>query len=116
MDLEKTKKIIRYKDKLGNEIDKDTWEQLYENDNYKIIKQERIDKFFISTMWLGISHFDFKNQDFFEGFNAYFETMVFEFYSDDICRSCDIYRYCTLEEAKEGHEIVAKEYRDKKEL
>jgi len=89
MDLEKTKKIIRYKDKLGNEIDKDTWEQLYENDNYKIIKQERIDKFFISTMWLGISHFDFKNQDFFEGFNAYFETMVFEFYSDDICRSCD---------------------------
>ncbi len=101
--------LIYYKDKLGNVIDVETWEQLHNNHDYRIIKQEQIGKYFISTIWLGTPHCDLKNPNIIEGFHAYFETMVFW---DEETES---FRYDTLEEAKKGHEEVVKEYKEKKD-
>lgn len=106
---------IKYHDKLGNEIDHDTWAQLCENKNYRIVQQDVVDKYFISTIWLGISHSDLRNPNILEGFNAYFETMVFDNIDKETGGIKEIYRYRSLKDAQEGHEELVNEYKEKKD-
>ena len=84
--------MSEYYDKQGKAIDFLEWGKLYGNKEYKIIKQEDVGKYWVSTVWLGIDH------SFGEGKPLIFETMVFEKengktnYSD-----LDTERYTTLE-------------------
>ncbi|MFA6201365.1 MAG: hypothetical protein WC679_13270 [Bacteroidales bacterium] len=86
-------------DKNGEKIDPFTWVNLFENKTYAIIKQEHVNDYFISTVWLGLNH------RFYEGLPLIFETMVFR-----EIKEIDIERYATLEEAIEGHERMCKKY------
>ena len=88
-----------YFDRMGNPISVAKWAVLNEILYYKVIKQEDIGDFWVSTVWLGINH-DFFNQ----GPPIIFETMIFpkkgkEIDYDD--RYMD--RYCTEEDAIAGH-------------
>lgn len=101
--------MMEYKDKFGNKITADQLEMHLWDNQYKIIKQENIGKYFISTVWLGVPFGTFPPHD-------YFETIVFTNISDDVIdHSEELYRYRTLEEAKEGHERIVKEYKEKKD-
>jgi len=88
-----------YYDKNGKEIDLETWVNLCEDRKYTIIKQEKINDYFISTIWLGLNHGLIKGQ------LLIFETMVFK--DDEIV---EMERCSTLEEAIEGHEMICKKY------
>ena len=101
---------ICYRDKEGNELAIEELEPLLRDPDYKVIKQQQIDKYFISTVWLGVPH----------GMGChYFETMVFltpedaEDPRESLGKTLDCYRYCTKEEAILGHEEVVKEWMDK---
>ncbi len=96
-----------YKDKEGNEISMKKCGELLEDPEYKIIKQEKVEDKFVSTIWLGIPHMG--NCGF--GGSTYFETMIF----DKKGYSKDLYRYETLEEAEIGHEAVVELVTHKKE-
>ena len=87
-----------YYDKEGKSIELMEWGRLSEDKEYKIIKQENIGKYWISTVWLGLGH------NFDDGVPLIFETMVFERKDgkvDFLALDCD--RYSTLKEAEEGH-------------
>lgn len=101
---------ICYRDKEGNELAVEELEPFLRDPDYKIIKQEVVGDYFISTVWLGVPH----------GMGChYFETMVFrppEGFEDPretLGETMDCYRYCTKEEAIQGHEEVVKEWQDK---
>lgn len=101
-----------YRDKEGKELSIDELEPLLRDPDYKIIKQEQIGKYFISTVWLGVPH----------GMGChYFETMVFltpegaEDPRESLGESLDCYRYCTQKEAIEGHLEVVNEWKVKDE-
>lgn len=98
---------ICYRDKEGRELAIEDLEPLLMDPDYKIIKQEQLGKYFISTVWLGVPH----------GMGIhYFETMVFltpegvEDPRETLGQTLDCYQYCTKEEAIKGHEEVVKEY------
>ena len=81
-----------YYNKQGKEIDTKTWANLFEDNDYKIIKQDKLDNGkFVSTVWLGLDH------SFESDIKLIFETMVF--HPDEI----DVERYSTLEDAVKGH-------------
>jgi hypothetical protein len=99
-----------YRDKEGKELTIEQLEPLLRDPDYKVIKQEQIGKYFISTVWLGVPH----------GMGChYFETMVFltpeavEDRRESLGKTMECYRYCTKEEALEGHLEVIKEWKDK---
>ena len=99
-----------YRDKEGRKIQVEDLEPLLIDPDYKVIKQEKVDGYFISTVWLGFPH----------GVgHHYFETMVFltplgaEDPRETLGKTLDCYRYCTKEEAIKGHEEVVKEWRGK---
>lgn len=101
---------ICYRDKEGNELKIEELEPLLRDPDYKIIKQESVNGYFISTVWLGVPY----------GMGChYFETMVFltpeeaEDPRETLGSSMDCYRYCTKEEAIKGHEEVVSEWRKK---
>lgn len=85
-----------YRDKLGREIQSDELEILLRHPEYKIVEQEHLGPYFISTVWLGVPH----------GLGAlqYFETMVFNVTEGMEERIVECTRYCTLKEAENGHE------------
>lgn len=89
-----------YRDKLGREIEADELEILLRHPEYKIIQQEHLGPYFISTVWLGVPY----------GLGAlqYFETMVFKDDDDMDERILECTRYCTMKEAEQGHEEVMK--------
>lgn len=67
------------------------------------------DKFFISTVFLGIDH----NLGHTEGHNrpVLFETMVFNIKDGEVDYSeIDMQRYCTWAEAEEGHQAMCAKY------
>lgn len=95
-----------YYNKQGKEIDLMKWAKLFENNNYKVVKQENVGKFRVSTVWIGLDH----------GFNGgnplIFETMVFsqKKFKANQDNDFDQERYSTLEEAKKGHKEMVKKY------
>lgn len=93
-----------YRDRLGREIEADGLELLLRDKEYRIVKQEQVNRHFISTVWLGVPHGCPPTQ--------YFETMVFlpGDDGDTLGESCDMRRYETLEQAEQGHSEVVQEY------
>ncbi len=93
-----------YYDRQGKEMTLLEWGSKFEDMDYKIVRQDNIDRWFISTVWLGLNHSFFRKQP-----PLIFETMIFldkgykEYESDD---PLHLYqeRYSTEEEAIKGHE------------
>jgi hypothetical protein len=86
-----------YFDREGKEISLDEFANLSEDRSYKIVKQEQIGEYFVSTVWLGIDHG-------FAGCLKIFETMIFH---DEL--DCDyMERYATESEAFFGHKEAVK--------
>ena len=85
-----------YKDKEGNRLSIEQLCQLMENDEYKIVAQEFVCEFWISTVWLGVKHFN----------DAFFESMIFTGVEKDLkgdWKEHACFRYKTLKEASDGH-------------
>ena len=101
-----------YFDKEGKPIDLMTWAKLYENHKYGVVKQTKTEKYFISTVWLGLDHnFNFLDND---TPISIFETVVFP-KNKDVNKIYEQERHsANLEEAKAGHEEMVKKY--KKEI
>ncbi len=96
----------RWFNRKGKPISVDEAELLLIDPNYKILKQDRIGDYFVSTVWLGLNmnHFDFEGKD----TPLIFETMVFKYSKDGVSSADDLFmdRYCSEEEAFNGHEKV----------
>lgn len=101
-------KYVNYYDINGQKITRDEWLIHFINDSYKIIANDQIGKFRISTVWLGMDHsFGF------EGPLQIFETMVFDTTNKaDTWQNIDMERYSTLEQAKAGHRIMVETYKN----
>lgn len=97
--------LFNYYDKKGNEIDRDRWSHLYSDKEYRIVAQERIGKFFISTVWLGVDY------SFGESQPLFFETMAFD---EDKGDWTDVYlnRYSNEIAALAGHDQAVAMARD----
>lgn len=91
------------------------WGEDIENSNLKIVKQDTIGHYFISTIWLGLDN------SFGGGKPLIFETMVFDRSKDrtlelngkkfkSLGRELEQIRYSTEEEAIKGHEEMVKKY------
>lgn len=99
--LLKQAKTICYKDRQGNYISTEKWQELLADPSYRIVKQDTIGKYFISTIWLG--HVCWPG-------NYYYESTVFlgEQISDDY----EIQRYTSEDQALAGHEDILLRYRE----
>ncbi len=92
-----------YFDRQGIEMELMDWGRKCEDEDYKILKQEEIDRYFVSTVWIGLNMQMFKQLPI-----QIFETMVF--LKDEDNKNPDdplnMYqkRYSTEEEALRGHE------------
>ena len=86
---------MKYFDKDGLEIDRDTWGALFEKHDYRRIDHTMLDNgMSISTVWLGM-------QGGF-GIEPYlFETMAF---APGSYEDMDVQRYHTMKEAQHGHQ------------
>ena len=89
-----------YYDKEGNPIDLMKWADLMQNEDYKIIKQEQVGKYFVSTIWLGLDHNLWSS-----GAPIIFETMIFNKSNKEVQDPLhlNLARYSTIQEALEGH-------------
>lgn len=88
-------------DKQGNPIEETnlfTWADWMENHS-RVLKQNRVGDFLISTVFLGLDH------NFDGGIPILYETMVFR--NGD---SVDTERYETKDQALEGHERFISQY------
>jgi hypothetical protein len=87
-----------YYDKEGNPIwDTLEWARLFENREYRIVKQESLWwGAFLSTVWLGLDHAWGGERP------LIFESMLFFRRTGDL----DCRRYSTLEEAVRGHNLL----------
>ncbi len=87
----------RYFDRKGNPLQLMEWARMCEDPDYRMIKQEEIGRYFVSTMWIGL------NMNHFGSEMHIFETMIFceENSKDEL----DGYqaRYPTEEKAILGH-------------
>ena len=83
---------IEYRDKAGNNITLQEWSTLTEDREYSKIIQEVVGEYFVSTVWLGVEHFN-KN---------FFETIVFNKKKDLLY----LERYEHLIEALQGHKEI----------
>ena len=94
-----------YYDKQGKQISINEWENLIIDPNYKIIKQNVVDGFLVSTVWLGIDH------AFFPGTlkPIIFETMIFGDKNEEL----DVKRASTIEEALEDHKSMLKRIKNR---
>jgi len=96
---------VKYYDRKGKQIDLMEWVQKCGDPQYRIIKQEDIDKYSISTIWMGLDMNMFGNP------KHIFETMIFINEGTEEEQQKDplnLYqeRYSTEEEAMKGHEIA----------
>lgn len=84
------------------------WFELATIDRSRVVRQEHIGPFYVSTVFLGIDH-RFMG----EGPPIVFETMVFDMrvpggrMGDEVAQ----WRYCTYDEAERGHEKFAAQAR-----
>jgi hypothetical protein len=90
-----------YYDRKGNPIGLMEWSILCNDDSYKIVKQEEIGPYLVSTVWIGL------NMAIFGDVKLIFETMIFakkdcDMEKDDPLTDY-IYRYGSEDEALEGH-------------
>lgn len=92
-----------YRDKEGNPITHEQWSDLFSNMEYRIVKQEKIADYFISTVWIGLTHIR----------GAFFETMIFH-ETEGQKDSLDEWmkKYSSLSAAKEGHESAVSMVKD----
>jgi hypothetical protein len=92
----------RYADREGRPISMREWGEKNEDFKYKVVQQDQVGKYWVSTVWLGLNHA-------FASKPMYFETMVFlgEGVATD---EQDCERYETEAEAKEGHKAMVKKY------
>lgn len=91
-----------YFDRQGNELQLMDWGDKCEDMNYKVVKQDQVGKYFVSTVWVGL------NMRLFRGAPPLiFETMVL---MDEADQEDEFYfyqkRYSTEQEALMGHEEV----------
>lgn len=90
-----------YYDRVGNPVDMMTWAKTIENPVDKIVRQEHVDGWFVSTVFLGLDH------RFGDGPPLIFETMIFPpGWPDDVPTWFEEYqeRYSTEAEAVAGHD------------
>jgi hypothetical protein len=87
-------------------VDLDTWARWFETSN-RVVKQEHIGPYFVSTVFLGINHRFVGN-----GPPLIFETMVFHPSASTLGAEMECERCSTYDEAEEQHERIAKKYRD----
>lgn len=100
-------------DRQTNPITEKEWARLRyissnkRNHEYITVKQERIDQYFVSTVWLGMNH------AYGDSPPLIFETMIFDDDSKEM--SSDVYmeRYTTEAEAVAGH-VTAVEWAKQK--
>jgi len=109
--LEEFKERVRkeygpmYYNRQGKEMTLLEWGSKFEDMEYKIVKQDSVDRWFISTVWLGLNHALFRKQP-----PLIFETMIFVRDEDGSEKDTEdplhLYqeRYSTEEEAIVGHE------------
>lgn len=94
----------RYFDRQGKPMELMDLARKCEDNEYRIVKQEKLDRWFISTVWMGLNMQMFKENPI-----HIFETMIFLENED---RKCDdrlnFYqeRYSTETEALHGHELA----------
>ncbi len=89
-----------YYDKSGNPISQMDWRQKSEDFDYKVIKQENLGKYFISTVWLGLDH------NIYGEIPLIFETMIFideDKKEEGNCLHLWQERYYTESQAIKGH-------------
>lgn len=87
--------------KEGQQISNQEWAN--QTDEQRVVKQERLGEFFLSTVCLGIDH-DF----FLYRTPVIFETMIFCRNNQDHPLHCYQDRYCHQEQALAGHEKAKK--------
>ena len=75
------------------------------NDSRRIVKQERMWPWFVSTIFLGIDHRIPRDNGELIDKPVLFETMVFRGKHEVKCR-----RYCTMDEALAGHQEMSVKY------
>lgn len=90
-----------FKDRKGSQITREEWIELVHKPDQRIVNQQRVGDFFISTVWLGLPVGMYLED--------YFETMVFS----EPLEILDCLRYSTLEQAQAGHKAVVKEWENK---
>jgi len=98
-----------YYDRQGVPMDRNAYASAkYQDDGYKIVQQDTVSGFFVSTVWLGIDH------RIGNGPPLIFETMVFD-QRDDAESWSDVYceRYTTEDAARAGHDQALAWVRDK---
>lgn len=99
---------IRWYDRQGNPLkDLQGVEKLLTDKEYRIVKQETVNGYFVSTVWLGLDHAHILNRG--QVKPVIFETMIFTIQKDK--NSPDqptTYQdhYCTEEEALLGHVVA----------
>lgn len=91
-----------YRDKFGRVIQADELECLLRNPEYRIVKQDWIGLYLVSTVWLGVPY---------DMGISYFETIVFGKYPAD--KILDLQRYENLWQAEKGHEEVLAQWKEK---
>lgn len=96
---------IRWYDRQGNPLkDLQGVEKLLTDEEYRIVKQEPVNGYFVSTVWLGLDHAHILNRG--QVKPVIFETMIFIIQKDkNSSAKTTTYqeRYCTEEEALLGH-------------
>ncbi len=93
-----TRPGLPYYDRQGNEISNDEWMKLFEDKEYKIVKQTTIHNNKVSTVWLGTDHSFGSGDDEI----VIFETLVFgDGMWDDYGR-----RWVTEADALLGHSVI----------
>ena len=104
-----------YRDKEGNKITSEQLEGFLRDDDYRVVVQDRVGPYFISTVWMGVPYGVREPFD-------YFETMVFltppnvEDPRDNLGKALECYRYNSHEEAVMGHYQVISEWKEKDPL
>jgi hypothetical protein len=92
----------RMYDRDGEPITMRQWGMLTHDLEYKVLKQEDVGPYWVSTVWLGIDH----GYEFY-GLPIIFETMVFKGDRSDV----ECWRYATEAEAFAGHERMCEQVR-----
>jgi len=105
---EQISRSTQYFDRNGNRLQLMDWAKKCEDDEYRKVKQDKIGKYFISTIWFGLNMNFFSNQE-----PLIFETMIF-LDDDDQLDEFYLYQeeYSTEQQALEGHERAVKLVRD----
>lgn len=87
----------------GNPIGLGDWAMLFEDVENRIVRQDKVGEYFVSTVWIGIDY-----RFIGDGPPLIFETMVFD--ADGSER--DIARYSSEEEALKGHAAMVEGWKD----